>query len=101
MTLISRWMRLQRQTHVQQQHILTPHTERSAYLKELDHTLVREVQHDPDLALDALGLVCVCQLGLVDDFDGHPALAQVVDAQPNLRTRQTKLRHAHYLGHVH
>mmetsp|Transcript_9996 Transcript_9996/g.27218 ORF Transcript_9996/g.27218 Transcript_9996/m.27218 type:complete len:258 (-) Transcript_9996:503-1276(-) len=53
-------------------------------LKQLDDALVREVQHDADLALDALGLVHVCELCLVDDLDGHLAFAEVMYGQPHL-----------------
>jgi hypothetical protein len=45
------------------------------HLKELDDALVCEMKHDTYLPLDALGLVGICELGLVNDLDGHLAHA--------------------------
>jgi len=55
------------------------------HLKQLDNALVREVQHDADFPLDALGLVGVGQLGLVNDLDRHLAPTQVVHRQAYLQ----------------
>lgn len=55
--------------------------------------LVAEVLHDADLALHALGLVRVRQLGLVDHLDRHLALTQVVHRQAHLHTRTHSATH--------